>query len=122
MHWVQVISHDQGNQVVLRADWCQSFLCRLRGLTFRHSLAEGEGLLLVDSRETISNAGIHMWMVFMSLGVIWINDAYQVVDTVVAKPWRFYFPSRPARYVLEGNPSILELFSPGDQLEFIHEV
>jgi len=119
MGWVQVINRSQGERIILRAYWCQSFLCRLRGLTFRRSLPAGEGLLLVDSKETISNAGIHMWMVFMSLGVIWINENYQVVDTVIAEPWRFYFPSRPARYVLEGSPSILSLFSLGDQLEFV---
>jgi uncharacterized membrane protein (UPF0127 family) len=54
--------------------------------------------------------------------VIWINEAYRVADMVIARPWRFYFPSRPARYVLEVTPSILAFFSPGDQLEFVHEV
>ena len=28
--------------------WCNSFLCRLRGLMFRSSLREGEGLLEED--------------------------------------------------------------------------
>ena len=121
MRWVSVINRTCGGQVVLKALWCQSFFCRLKGLTFRRSLVDGEGLLLVDSKETISNAGIHMWFVFMSLGVVWINESGRVVDTLEAKPWRFYFPSRSARFVLEGNPSILKGISIGDDLEFIHE-
>jgi hypothetical protein len=45
---------------VRRAD---SFLTRLRGLTFRRHLAEGEGLLLVGHRESRADAAIHMFFV-----------------------------------------------------------
>ena len=41
------------------------------------------------------DTSIHMLMVFMDLGVVWINNDCQVVDTVLAKSWRpAYFPKR----------------------------
>ncbi len=120
-HWVRVINHSHDGQDLIEAFWCQSYLCRLRGLMFRRKLQAGRGLLLVDAQESLSGAAIHMWAVFMDLGVLWINDAMRVVDCTIARPWRIYFPSAPARFVLEGSPEILKLVAIGDVLEFRHE-
>lgn len=117
-HWVEVYNLT-ADRAVIRARWCQSYLCRLRGLTFRRSLPEGTGLLLVDDKESISGAAIHMWAVFFPLGVVWIDAAKWVVDYTLARPWRVYMPKAPARYVLEGPPSMLEAITEGDALEFI---
>jgi uncharacterized membrane protein (UPF0127 family) len=88
---------------------------------FRTKLQQGQGLILVDAQESVSGAAIHMWAVFMDLGVVWINDSLHVVDCTIAKPWRIYFPSAPARFVLEGSPELLEHVAIGDTLEFRHE-
>lgn len=120
-HWVQVINHSNEGQDLIEVLWCQSYLCRLRGLMFRRKLQKGRGLLLVDSQESVSRAAIHMWAVFMDLGVVWINDEMRVADCTIAKPWRIYFPSTPARFVLEGSPEILKHVDIGDALEFRHE-
>ena len=103
----------------IRALHCASFFCRLRGLTFHKSLAPDEGLLLVQTRESRLDAGIHMFFVFMDLGIIWINNARDVVDTCLAQAWRpMYFPKHPARYVLEISPARLKEFHVGDRLNF----
>jgi uncharacterized membrane protein (UPF0127 family) len=99
--------------------YCVSFWCRLRGLTLRSQLPEDEGLLLVESKDSRLDVSIHMLMVFMDLGVVWINNDCQVVDRVLAKSWRpVYFPKKPARYVLEINPQRLKDFEIGDRLRF----
>ena len=103
----------------LHAGYCVSFWCRLRGLTLRSQLPVDEGLLLVESKDSRLDVSIHMLMVFMDLGVVWINNDCQVVDRVLAKSWRpAYFPRRPARYVLEINPQRLKDFEIGDRLRF----
>jgi uncharacterized membrane protein (UPF0127 family) len=103
----------------IQAGWAVSFWERLRGLTFRRDLAEGEGLLLVESKDSRMDASIHMLMVFMDLGVVWVNSDCQVVDTVLAKSWRpAYFPKAPARYVLEISPRRLKDFAAGDRVRF----
>jgi uncharacterized membrane protein (UPF0127 family) len=103
----------------IRAKYCASFWCRLRGLTFRRSLEPCEGLLLVQSRESRMDAAIHMLGVPMDLAVIWINSAKEVVDLRLARSWRMaYTPKQPARYVLETAPPLLAGFQTGDQLEF----
>lgn len=103
----------------LQALYCDSFLCRLRGLMFRSSLAPGQGLLLVEGRDSRLDTAIHMLFVFMDLAVIWINSEKVVVDTVLARAWRpAYAPRQPARYILEIHPDRLNEFKIGDKIEF----
>jgi len=103
----------------LQAIYCDSFLCRLRGLMGRSSLAPAEGLLLVEGRDSRIDSSIHMLFVFMDLAIIWINSGYTVVDTVLANSWRpAYIPRQAASYILEIHPSRLIEFTIGDQVEF----
>jgi uncharacterized membrane protein (UPF0127 family) len=101
------------------ARYCATFFCRLRGLTFRHSLPATEGLLLVQKRDSRLDAAIHMLGVFMDLGIAWINSNEEVVDIRLARAWRpMYTPIAPARYVLEISPLRLADFQIGDKIRF----
>ena len=117
--WVKVEQADSSKTLVPRARWCDNFVCRLRGLTFRRRLDWQDSLILVEQRDTIAGSSIHMFFVFCSIGAIWINDAGYVVDTRLAKPFRpLYVPQGPARYVLEGPPGLLDAIQPGDRVHF----
>jgi uncharacterized membrane protein (UPF0127 family) len=117
--WIEIINSSRTDHSVVRARWCQSFTCKARGLTFRRRLDPGRGLLLVEPAETRSGTAIHMFFVFMDLGVAWLDSDLRVVDTAIARPWRMYWPSVPARFVLEGRPSMLESLAVEDQLKAI---
>jgi uncharacterized membrane protein (UPF0127 family) len=116
----EVIIHnlDQPQISTIKAFYCSSFPCRLRGLTFRRSLNPDLGLLLVQSRETRLDAAIHMLFVWIDLAVIWINSSEEVVDVRLARSWRpVYLPRRSASYVLELNAARLNDFNVGDRIE-----
>ena len=118
---MQVIVHnlDRPDVKPVLAKYCASFLCRLRGLTFRRNLGEDEGLLLVEKRDSKLDSSIHMLWVFFDLAVIWINEAGEVADVQLARKWRLaYVPKRPASFILEINPSRLFDFKIGDQVRF----
>jgi uncharacterized membrane protein (UPF0127 family) len=103
----------------VRSRRCDSFLCRLRGLTFRRRLSPGEALLLVGEKEGRVETGIHMFFVFFPIAAVWLDGEGRVVDSVLARPFRpIYLPAGPAKDVLEGPPSLLEYISKGDQLRF----
>jgi uncharacterized membrane protein (UPF0127 family) len=103
----------------LRAEYCSSFLCRLRGLTFKRTLPEGESLLLVYHKDSRLDTSIHMLGVPMDLAIAWINSKQVVVDVRLVRHWRLaYLPSQPARYVLEMSPVRLGDFQVGDQVSF----
>lgn len=106
----------------IRGKWCQSFVSRLRGFTFRSSLGLEEGLVLVEPRDSRIDTFIHMFFVWTDLSVAWVNGEGEVVDAVLAKSWRpFYGPSKPARYVIEYHPARHGDLRLGDRIAFDHD-
>jgi uncharacterized protein len=102
-----------------RVGFCDSFLCKLRGLMFRSRLALDEGLLLVEKRDSRLDTSIHMFFVPFDLAVFWINSEMTVVDRVIAKSWRpAYFPKADARYTLELHHNRFGDYEIGDKVEF----
>ncbi|SRR5581483_1073668 len=102
-----------------RIKFCDSFLCRLRGLMFRSRLARDEGLLLTIGHDSRADSSIHMFFVPFDLAVFWINSDMEVVDKALAKSWRpAYFPARAARYTLEIHPDHMNDYEVGHKVEF----
>jgi uncharacterized membrane protein (UPF0127 family) len=117
--YVNVKHRASGAILLSRARWCESFLCRLRGLMFRSGLRAGEALILAEAGESRAAAAIHMFFVPFTIAAIWIDNSGRVVDKVRAQPWRpFYAPRAPARYTLETDPAFLDQVSVGDELDF----
>ena len=111
---------ESGRTLVERARWCTTFSSKLRGFTLRRELQPGEGLVLVEKRESRINTAIHMLFVFFDLGVLWVDARGCVVDTALARPWRLsYTPRAAARYVVEAEPRIVEQVRAGDHLRFV---
>jgi uncharacterized membrane protein (UPF0127 family) len=110
---------ESGEELLAAARWCDSFGSKLRGFTFRRALAPGEGLVLVERGDSRLATSIHMFFVFCDLGVLWVNEAGEVVDSVVARPWRpSYAPRRPARYVIEAEPALVQRIAVGEHIDF----
>jgi len=116
---IHVRNLDMANQTPLQIQYCDSFLCRLRGLTFKADLAPTSGLLLVQKRDSRLDSSIHMLAVNFDLAVIWINASMQVVDKVLAKSWHLaYAPKEAAQYILEIHPDRLDEFEIGNKVQF----
>ena len=104
-----------------RVKYCESFLCRLRGLTFHAPLTMDEGLLLVFGRDSRVDSSIHMLGVGFDLAVFWINSEMKIVDKIVAGAWKpAFFPKEPAKYVLEVHAGRMDDFEIGEYVEFNH--
>lgn len=118
-HFIEISVNSQPLQNPIRAKICDTFLCRLRGLMFRNGIAENEGLLLVQNRDSKAESSIHMLAVLMDLAVVWIDSNLIVVDVIIAKSWHpAYFPARPAMYTLEIHPDRITEFNIGDKVSF----
>ena len=113
----QIIHVATGNILLANVRWCRSFLCKLRGLMFRRSLPEDEGLLFVYGKESRMDTSIHMFFMNFAIATVWLDTNGKVVDQVLAKPWRPAYASKvPAQYVIEARPSLLDRVKPGDRL------
>lgn len=117
--WLVAWNETRGERLVRRVRRCSSFGCRLRGLMFRRSPADDEGLLLMGGRESRSESAIHMLFVFFPIAAVWLDSGGKVVDAQLARPFRpLYVPRGPARDVLEGPPALLERVQIGDLVRF----
>jgi uncharacterized protein len=119
MRLFKIINNSRSGISPLTARYADSFLSRLRGLTFRRSIPIEEGLLLVQTKDSRLDSAIHMFGVFTDLSVVWINSDKEVVDVRLAKAWRpAYMPKKSSQYVLEMNPSRIGDFQIGDRVGF----
>lgn len=115
----KIIHQESGRVLVEKARWCNSFASKLRGYTFQRNWQANDGLVLVENGDSRLATSIHMLFVFFDLGVLWVNGAGNVVDKVVARPWRLsYAPQSPARYVIEAHPGIVDQVAIGDTITF----
>jgi uncharacterized membrane protein (UPF0127 family) len=116
---VNILLRETEQPFIEAARWCDSWMCKLRGLQFRRRLNPGEALILVGGSDSTTGSSIHMLFVFFPIAAIWINSAGVVTHTVLAKPWRlFYGSKKPARYVVECEPGLLDAVQPGDKIKF----
>jgi uncharacterized membrane protein (UPF0127 family) len=108
-----------GEIILKQIKLCDTFWTRFRGLQLVTNLPEDEGLLFVTASESRTNTTIHMFFMFFSIGVVWLDSSGKVVDSCLAKPWRpAYAPRQPAQYFVEANVSILNRVNVGDVLRF----
>src|SRR5512135_1263514 len=113
------VINTQGQPLLQRVKWCNSFGAKLRGLMFRRAIDPDEGLVLVESRSSIAATSIHMFFVPFDIAAIWLDDECRIVHTALAKSWHPYYASpKAARYVLEGPPALLQHVTVGEQLRF----
>ena len=123
MKYIRIVNQTRPEVKPMRAKYCQSFLCQLRGLMFTPALPENEGLLLVQGSDNRLNASIHMMFMRMDLAVFWINSEFFVVERVLARRWKLgYIPKSPARYVLETSVSSLNDYNIGDKVQFVETI
>jgi hypothetical protein len=95
----------------IRAEIADTLIERTKGLMFRKSLPENEGMLFVFNDEDYHS----FWMMNMSfpIDIIWINKEKKVVDIAKnVQPCKLicstYTPKEKAMYVLEVNANFTE--------------
>jgi uncharacterized membrane protein (UPF0127 family) len=120
--WRILRNSQTGEAVLGKVRLCDTFWSRFRGLQLVPKLPEDEGLLFVTGSESRANTTIHMFFMFFSIAVVWLDASGRVVDQCLAKPWRpAYAPRLPAQYFVEANPSLLRRVKVGDILRFDEE-
>jgi hypothetical protein len=108
----------------IKAEIADTLITKTKGLMFRKSLPENEGMLFIFDEEAYHS----FWMMNMSfpIDIIWINKEKKVIDiTKDAQPCKIicstiYRPKEKAMYVLEVNANFTDEhgIKIGTSLEF----
>lgn len=116
---MRVLRQKGGQTLLTKLKLCDTFWCRFRGLMLHAPLSEDEGLLFVFDRENRMDSAIHMMFMRFAIAAVWLDGQGVIVDKALAKPWRLmYAPAKPAKYVIEAHPALLDRVMIGDRLMF----
>lgn len=79
-----------------------------------------DGAILVSRGENVSESSIHMFFVFRSLDILWLNKNMEVVDIRRnVKPFTpLVKPKKAAKYVVELPVGEVEKVHKGARLDF----
>ncbi|MBN1642577.1 MAG: DUF192 domain-containing protein [Anaerolineae bacterium] len=114
-----LVNRTTGQTLASRVRHCATYWSRLRGLMFRRTLGPDQAYVFWYRRESIAQTSIHMFFVFQTIAVVWLDAERRVVDAVRARPFCPYYASRiAAQYIVEAAPALLDRVSRGDELAF----
>lgn len=105
------ITNSENKKIEIQAEIADNTAKRMRGLMFRESLGENEGMLFVFNK----SAKYGFWMVntTIPLDAIFFNSNFEVVDILAMDPCglnscKIYTTEENAMYVLEVNQGFAE--------------
>jgi len=79
-------------------EFCRTLFSNFRGLMF----SKRRNLVLVLKEESRINAAIHMFFVFFSIDVYWLDKNYNLVDyRKKVMPFSVAMPKKKAKYIVE---------------------
>lgn len=105
----------QKNVLCARARKAVSFAARLKGLMFKESMGEDEGLYLAKTNS------IHSCFMRFAFDAVFLNEEGAVVKIIAdIKPWRFVAPVKGAHGVLElcSGKAERSRLKEGDMIDF----
>ncbi len=122
MKSVRITFQDKNKTEFIKANYCDGFLCKFKGLMFKSSIPFHEGILFVEKKESVLNTSIHMLFMLMDISVAWINAKNEIVDIRLAKKWHLYYASHtPAKYVLEAHEDWIKHLEIGKKVFFSND-
>ncbi len=74
---------------------CKSFFSKFCGLMF----SKKKNLLFIFKKPC--KPLIHMFFVFYSIKIYYLDENKKILDKIIAKPFRFYKTKFPSKYILE---------------------
>lgn len=97
---------------MIKIKYADTYLKRLIGLMFKKDIDYG---LLFILRY---GSGIHTCFMRFNIDVYFIDENKIIFEKITLKPWKYYNPSKKAKYVLETKENYINL-KKGEKIDFI---
>lgn len=112
-----------GSVIADKIIFCSSSASRREGLLGLDHLEPGEGILMDMPKSRRGKKGfftsIHMIGMRFPICVVWLDENGEVVHSTIAKPWGLNYGSpKPAWYVLEVHPELMDSLSIGTAVDW----
>lgn len=94
---------------MIKIKYADNYFKRLLGLMFKRDI--DYGLLFILKY----GSGIHTCFMRFTIDIYFLDENMIIFDKVTLKPWKYYNPSKKAKYILETKENALNL-NIGDEL------
>lgn len=95
---------------MIKIKYADNYLKRLLGLMFKKDI--DYGLLFILKY----GSSIHTCFMNFTIDAYFLDENKIIFEKVTLKPWKFYKPSKKAKYILETKKNYIEL-KKGEKLE-----
>ena len=96
-----ILNKTTNKKIISKKKIADTFLKRAIGLMFSFKKNFNYGLIFDLKRETVTGAGIHMFFVFFSINVLFLDKNKKIVDYKRLRPFTIYQPVKKIRYIIE---------------------
>lgn len=96
---------------MIKIRYADSYFKRLLGLMFKKDI--DYGLLFILKY----GSSIHTCFMRFTIDAYFLDENKVIIDKTTLKPWKFYRPSKKAKYILETKENFLNL-KKGEKIEF----
>ena len=95
---------------MIKIKYADNYLKRLLGLMFKKDI--DYGLLFILKY----GSSIHTCFMNFTIDAYFLDENKMIFEKVTLKPWKFYKPSKKAKYILETKKNYIDL-KKGEKLE-----
>ena len=96
---------------MIKIEYADNYLKRLMGLMFKKDI--DYGLLFILKY----GSSIHTCFMRFNIDVYFLDENKIIFDKITMKPWKYYKPSKKAKYILETKEKTLNL-NIGEKFDF----
>lgn len=116
----KILYNKNSNEKIAKIKIANSFSKRFLGLMFK---SRCEYPLLFEIPQDIKikeRSSIHSIFMRFEIALVFIDDENLIYEIVDLKPWRYYVPKKPAKYIIEFDKKEFENYDLkiGDEVEF----
>lgn len=97
---------------MIKIKYADNYIKRLIGLMFKKDIDYGLVFIIKYG------SSIHTCFMRFNIDVYFLDENKKIFDKITLKPWKFYKPSKKAKYIIETKENSLNL-KKGDKINFI---
>lgn len=107
-----ILNKTSGKHININIEVADTFFKRFKGLMGKSQIASA--MLFTG----LADSSVHTMFMRFDIDVYFLDDEKRVFEKATLKPWKFYRPSKKAKFILESEKDRLKI-EIGDKLDFI---
>lgn len=107
-----ILNKTSGEHININIEVADTFFKRFKGLMGKSQIASA--MLFTG----LADSSVHTMFMRFDIDVYFLDDEKRVFEKATLKPWKFYRPSKKAKFILESEKDRLKI-EIGDKLDFI---